>query len=110
MDGFSDVVVDRAKLEAYCLSDTHPRGRHKARVFRAKLGLTASDADAVRQRLLEAVRDRPTDLRPAGTDQYGQRYVLDVPMSGPAGSAVVRSAWIVRSGEDVLRFLSCFVL
>lgn len=28
-------VVDIVKLTDYCLSTTHPRGRHKARVFAA---------------------------------------------------------------------------
>ena len=42
---FSDIVVEIAKLRDYCLSDTHPRGRHKARVFRSRLALTAADAE-----------------------------------------------------------------
>jgi hypothetical protein len=45
-----------------------------------------------------------------GADQYGQRYVLDFDMTGAAGSAAVRSAWIVLANEDVLRFVSCYVL
>jgi len=107
---FGSVVVDIAKLRDYCLSDTHPRGRHKARVFRAHLGLTARDAASLRRVLLDAARDPLADLRPAGTDRYGQRYALDVSATGPGGTATVRSAWIVRTGQDVLRFVSCYVL
>jgi hypothetical protein len=33
--------VDTEKLRDYCLSQTHPRGRHKARVFAEALGMTA---------------------------------------------------------------------
>jgi len=36
-------VVDLEKLRNYCLSLSHPRGRHKARVFEAVLGLTSYD-------------------------------------------------------------------
>ena len=37
-------VVDPAKLRDYCLNPKHPRGRHKARVFAASLGMTADGA------------------------------------------------------------------
>jgi hypothetical protein len=103
-------VVDIVKLRNYCLNDTHPRGRHKARVLRARLGLTVVEAESLRQALLDAARDRQIDLRPAGTGRHGRRYVLDFSMTGPAGTATLRSAWIVRVGEDVLRFLTCYVI
>jgi hypothetical protein len=101
------IVVDLKKLRDYCLSASHPRGRHKARVFRSRLGLTAADAELLRQALLDAAQLHQPDLRRTEHDYYGQRYVLDFEMSTPAGSAIVRSTWIVRSGEDVLRFVTC---
>jgi len=106
---FGSIVVDVAKLRDYCLSDTHPRGRHKARVFRSRLGLTTDDVELLRRALLDAVRDRQDDLRPTDTDEYGQRYVLDFAMTTAAGTATVRSAWIVLAGQDVLRLISCYV-
>jgi hypothetical protein len=69
---FGTVVVDIAKLRDYCLSGTHPRGRHKARVFRTRLGLTTRNAASRRRAFLKAGRDRQGDLRPAGADQYGR--------------------------------------
>jgi hypothetical protein len=107
---FDGIVVEIAKLRDYCLSDTHPRGRHKARVFRSRLGLTAADAELLRQTLLDAATNRQDDLRPADADPFGQRYVLDFPMTTAAGGAIIRSAWIVLAGEDVLRLTSCYVL
>src|SRR3712207_723711 len=91
-------VVDIVKLRDYCLDPAHPRGRHKARVFAAVLGIEAGDAEIVRRALLEAARS--VDATPAEDDRYGQRYVVDFLMSGPAGQAAIRSAWIVRRGED----------
>ncbi len=49
-------VVDIAKLRAYSLNPTHDVGKHKARVFRAALGLTMDDAEWLRERVLEAAR------------------------------------------------------
>ncbi|SRR5438128_10859375 len=107
---FRTIVVDVAKLRDYCLADSHPRGRHKARVFHSRLGLTAADADVLQQALLEAARDRPQDLHPSQSDRYGQRYVLDFEMTTPGGTAVVRSGWIAPVGQDVLHFLTCYIL
>jgi hypothetical protein len=107
---FGNIVVEIAKLRDYCLSDTHPRGRHKARVFRSRLGLTANDAELLRRMLLDAAHDRQDDLQPTDADEFGQRYVLDFPMTTAAGSAMVRSAWIVLIRQDMLRLTSCYVL
>jgi hypothetical protein len=107
---FGGIVVEIAKLRDYCLSETHPRGKHKARVFRSRLGLTAADAELLRQTLSDAARDRRGELRPTDSDEYGQRYVLDFEMITAAGTATIRSAWIVLAGQDVLRLSSCYVL
>ena len=101
-------VVDIQKLRDYCLNPEHRRGGHKARVFAASLGLTAADADYLREALLVAVRKH--DAVPAEADEYGQRFVIDFMGSGPAGQAAVRSHWIIRCGEDFPRLTSCFVL
>jgi hypothetical protein len=45
MKRFRTVAVDLTKVRDYCLSASHPRGRHKARVFQARLGLTADNAE-----------------------------------------------------------------
>jgi len=101
-------VVALEKLVNYCLSPQHPRGRHKARVFAAAIGLTAEHAEALRQALLRAA-SRP-DAVEAERDSYGQRYVIDFDMTGPSGAtASIRSAWIVLTGEDYPRFLACYV-
>ena len=101
-------VVDIVKLTDYFLSVTHPRGRHKARVFAASLGLTADQADLLRDALLEAARVE--DATATDADEFGQRYVIDFTLQGPSGQARVRSTWIVRTAEDFPRLTSCYVL
>lgn len=95
------------KLQEYCLSPTHPRGRHKARVFSAVLGLTADDAELLRDALIQAARTE--DATPTDQDEFGQWYGIDFQMQGPKGTAIVRSAWIVRTGEQFPRLTSCYV-
>ena len=103
-----NAVVEIQKLSGYCLSPEHPRGKHKARVFVSALGLTAEDSEELRQALFSAVVSE--EAAPTEEDEYGQRYMLDFGMSTEAGSATVRSGWIVRIGEDFPRFTSCWVL
>jgi hypothetical protein len=101
-------AVDIRKLRDYVLSPDHRRGRHKARVFAATLGLTVEHADRLRSALLAAAREG--DAVAGDRDEFGQRFVLDFVMTGPNGTATVRSSWIVRRGEDFPRLASCFVL
>ena len=101
-------VVDVRKLRDYCLNVDHPRGHHKARVFKSALGWTVDEVEDVRRRLLEAVLQ--TDASFLGADDYGQRYALDFAVQGARGAATVRSLWIIRHGDNFPRFASCYVL
>ena len=101
-------VVPLAKLNNYALSLSHAEGRHKARKFRSVLGLTADDAVHLRSFLLEVIRQEEAVL--GYKDAYGQRYSVDAVLKTKQGSATVRSAWIVRIGEDFPRLTSVYVL
>ncbi len=100
--------VDETKLREYCLNPDHPRGRHKARVFASALGLSAVHAALLHAALVEAVTSH--DATPTLSDDFGDRFVVDFVLTGTIGSALVRSAWIVRHGEDFARLTSCYVL
>ena len=106
--GGDRAVLGLAKLREYCVNERHSRGRHKARVFASALGLTSKNAEILREALLRAAVDNEATL--GEQDDYGQRYVLDFPMRGPKGSATVRSIWIVLSGENEPRLVTCYVL
>ena len=101
-------VVEIEKLRDYCLSSSHPRGRHKARVFVTALGITADDSEELKQAILSAVITE--EATPTERDEYGQRFVVDFSMRRQGKDAVVRSSWIIRSGEDYPCLTSCYVL
>lgn len=101
-------IVDIEKLRAYCLNPAHARGRHKARIFASKLGLSAADAEYLRDLLLAAARSQEATV--GEEDRYGRRYVIDFPVSRADKRATVRSTWILRRGEDVPRLTSCYLL
>jgi hypothetical protein len=107
---FRQIIIDVAKLRDYCLSPSHPHGRHKARVLRSRLGLQPNDAERLREALLNAAREHPERLAHRKTDHHGRHYVLAFEMSSAVGTAIIRSIWIVPTGEeDVLRFVTCYV-
>ena len=101
-------IVEIAKLRDYCLDPQHPRGRHKARVFAATLGLAQTDAEFLRDALLRAARE--DDALVGDSDEYGDRFTVDFELNRGNRRAVVRSAWIVLRGETAPRLTSCFVL
>lgn len=97
-----------AQAPRFCLNAEHPRGQHKARVFKGALGWTADQAEEVRRRLLDVVLHKDAGF--LGADDYGQRYALDFFVPGAGGVVTVRSLWIIHHGEDFPRFTSCYVL
>ncbi len=100
-------VVDVRKLRDYFLSQAHPRGRHKAKVFSAALGMTVEHAEDLRKVLLAAAREaQAVELE---KDVYGRRFMVECPISGPGGQGALRSLWIIRAGEDFPRLLTCYV-
>jgi hypothetical protein len=102
------VILDLRKLENYCLDPSHPRGRHKARVFRQTLGLEQRDARWLRDMLLVSARD--AEAVELAADAMGTRWRADIPVTRQGRSVVVRTMWIVRAGEEVPRFVTCWVL
>jgi hypothetical protein len=101
-------VLDIRKLEDYCLDPTHPRGRHKARVFQHALGLQRSDSVWLRSLLLKAARSDPAYC--LATDAWGSRWQLDLDLSIGARHTKIRTIWIIRAGEHIPRFVSCWVM
>src|SRR5579872_5679524 len=81
-------ILDVRKIEDYCLNPTHPRGRHKARVFRESLGLQRSDASWLSSELLKAAR--LGEALQVGADIWGAQWRLDVTIRRQRKTAVVR--------------------
>jgi hypothetical protein len=69
-------ILDIRKIEDYCLNPAHPRGRHKAQVFRRALGIERADAACCEgfylMRCATAKRSNlpVTSLEPAGASTF----------------------------------------
>jgi hypothetical protein len=102
-----NAFVDMLKLMDYLLDPDHPRGKHNARVFAAACGITANDADFLRQVLLTAAQQGEATI--GRSDVYGQRFVIEWEVMGLRGPVKLATAWIIRHGEDFPRFVSANV-
>jgi hypothetical protein len=101
-------IIDPQKLIGYSLSLDHEEGKNKARVFGLVLGIELNNARV----LIDALRDAAAseDAVVGKADCYGQRYVIDFDLSGPGGTALVRSCWIIRANESIPRLVTCYII
>lgn len=89
-----NAIVELRKLRDYCLNFEHSTGKHKARLFRSLLGMTAENAEELRQILLLIVKTQEASL--GRSDTFGQRYTIDFTLEWQNKSAVIRSGWIIE--------------
>jgi len=100
-------VVEIRKLRDYSLNVDHPVGRHKARVFKAALGLTVQQADWLQTQALEVAVTGEVAM--ASRSVFGDTYVIDAWITYKGKTALVRFSWIVEFGTDFPRLTSCYV-
>jgi len=103
-----NAVVDIRKLRDYCLNLEHDDGKHKARLFSSIMGMTADDAEELRQILLEVVKTH--EARLGRKDEFGQRYTLDFSIEWQNRNATLRSGWIIERGSEIPKLTTCYPL
>jgi len=100
--------IDDRKLMDYCLSESHPIGKHKAKVFKSALGFSVEHFPRLKEIILQAVLEKEANF--TESNQYGELYVVDIEVENPPDKALVRTSWIVRFDEDFPRLTSCYVI
>jgi hypothetical protein len=103
-----NAVVDIRKLRDYCLNLEHNDGKHKARLFASMLGMTANNAEELRQILLEVVKVQEAQL--GRRDEFGQRYTLDFTIEWQNRSSTLRTGWIIEHGSKIPKLTTCYPL
>lgn len=100
------------KLTAYSLDPDHPKGKHKAHVWKAFLGATVNDAKMIEKQIMEALPSLPAHRKTTGgkdtaTNQYGTSFNVIVPVTGPNGKTVdVLTAWIYKRDYKEMKKIS----
>lgn len=100
-------IVDDAKLLEYALNPNHPVGRGHAELFDVLLGITRTNYVVLKNALLEAARGQ--EVVPGRATPFGRKYDMRVPMSGPRGKKDVLAVWLIETGDDRPRLVTCYV-
>jgi Domain of unknown function (DUF4926) len=72
-------ILDIRKIQDYCLNPAHPRGRHKARVFREAFGIGQNDAYWLRDLLVEGIRRY--EAIEVARNAWGVSWRVDIPLA-----------------------------
>ena len=108
LPNFELAFIDRNKLRNYSLNSQHDRGKHKARLFAAILDLGSDDAEILQLLIKDAIQNY--EAIPSLLDEYGQRYIVDFPITRNQNTTNIRTTWIVCPTEDFPRLVSCYIL
>jgi Domain of unknown function (DUF6883) len=97
------VQIDASKVRAYLLSQTHPVGRFKARVF-AAVGFDDTKVDD----FIAEVRRIATvgDVAEVEDFEYGRKYTVPGELTGSTGSLQVVTVWIQEPGRADVRLVT----
>jgi len=98
--------IDLKKLTDYVLSNVHPEGRHKARVFLSALGITAADGEWLAKTMLAKLWTSEAELQ-SQTD-WGSIYRVDMEIINRQRCAKIRTGWLCT--PESTRFVTCFVV
>lgn len=105
--GADRAEIDPRKLTDYALNPNHPVGGGKARVFQSALGYNQSNYKGLLSQLQGGVMN-VTPIH-GKVDSFGSRFTVDIPVTGPGGSATVRTGWILRPGSTTPSMTTLFV-
>ena len=117
LPNYQNAEIAREKLEGYALNPNHEAaraggssGKNKARVFKAALGFDQSNWEILKQRILDELPYHEAVFEAERRD-WGKAYRVDIPILGVNGSTkIVRTAWIIRHGEDYPALVTPWIL
>lgn len=109
MPNVDKATINPNKLTEYALNPEHPTGGNKARVFEKTLGYNKSNANELMEQIYRKLPNSEAVL--GKLDSYGQRYTVDIMITGPNGKTVmVRTGWILKVNSDVPELATLYVL
>ncbi len=102
----SQAFIPKNKLINYILSETHPIGKFKAKIFR-KLGFNEENADLLETALKKIAQSQ--EIKDVTQFEYGIKYIIDGEILAPIGKLFkVRTIWIVEIRQIKPRFITVY--
>ena len=101
-------IVRPEKITHYLLSETHPVGRHKAKIL-MDFGFSVQSWQALEEALRRHARQH--EVTHVAATPFGSAYTIDGPLEAPDGRAPrVRTVWFVETGQLVPYFVTAYPL
>jgi hypothetical protein len=100
-------IAEDAKLSDYVLNPFHPVGKHHARLFASLLGIERENSGLLKNALLKAAAREP--ILGQVLTPFGCKYEMSFDLFGPRGTRRVRAVWVIESGSDRPRLVTCYV-
>lgn len=105
---YAEAEIPANKLMGYALDPTHKTGSHKAVVFESALGFNQDNAALLEAQIRAGLPK--VAAHQLQDSKHGEVFRADIPVTGPKGSAVVRTGWIVEfGGTGVPRLTTVYV-
>lgn len=89
LPNYTEAFIDLNKLRDYCLSQYHPIGKYKAKVFKSVLNIDHSDASLLKDIILQELHYSSAEL--GKVDNYGTRYTVDMKIINLGNEATIRT-------------------
>ena len=99
-------IVPMRKLTEYLLSETHGKGKHKARLF-AKIGYDKDNVLELKECLLRI--GHTEKVKQIKKTLYGKNYLIEGKMTAPIGQLVtIKTVWFIRFGTKHPRLITAY--
>jgi hypothetical protein len=100
--------IDSRKLTHYALDDESPVGKHKAILFKNRLGFDKENyldlVLQIKQRVLE------TEITFHSEDEFGKRYTAEIEIKGTAGQTeIIKTGWLVGHNSKVAHLTTLYI-
>ena len=100
--GVEHALISR-EVVGYLLNPDHPDGASKARLL-AHAGFDITRPEELEQAL--TAQHLSSDAREGKRSPFGTKYEVTGPLSGPKGSVMATSIWMIRYGESFPRLIT----
>jgi Domain of unknown function (DUF6883) len=100
-----NAVVEDEKILDYLISEAHPIGRFKAKVFR-RLGFDETNVDLFRK-CLKSIANAEEIISTRNT-KHGVKYGVVGLLSGPTGQTMVLTVWIIENDTEIPRLVTAY--
>ncbi len=94
------------KLINYCLNPEHSSGKHKARVFKSRLGITKNNVELLLQMIKIAAVEG--EVVQQATTKFGEQFKVDWKIPNQE-DMILRTIWEIGYNKSNPRLISAFI-